>query len=309
MRDSTATTGTARPVISVIVPTYKRPRQLLSCLTALAAVDYPRASFEVIVVDDGSPNPPHGLVAAFEQGLCLRVVTQPHAGPATARNTGAEIARGDFIAFTDDDCEADAGWLRVLESYLVAEPGTGVGGRTVNALAHDIFSAASQSLIDYLYKYYNKWATEGEARFFTTNNLAFPADRFRAIGGFDTSFPLAAGEDRDICDRWRAHGFPLVYAQEAVVRHSHAMTFRSFSRQHFNYGRGAYYLHRARARRGEKKVRLEPINFYTDLIRYPLAFNRGPRGAMLSLLKVVSQAAYGAGYYWERLVNQGTADR
>ena len=88
---------------------------------------------------------------------------------------------------------------------------------------------------------------------FRANNLALPEDRFRAIGGFDTIFPLAASEDREFCDRWLHHGFQMTYAPEAVVYHARALTFRSFWRQHFKYGRGAFHFHQVRARLGGRR--------------------------------------------------------
>ena len=129
-----------------------------------------------------------------------------------------------------------------------------------------------------------------------------PADRFRALGGFDTGFPLAAGEDRELCDRWLRHGHRLLYAPEAVVFHAHALSPRRFWRQHFNYGRGAFHFHQARARAGGSggRVRVEPPSFYLNLLRYPLARARGRRAAALTALLVVSQIANAAGYFRER---------
>src|SRR5262245_35313420 len=94
----------SRPFISVIIPTYERVGQLSVCLGALVAQDYPRDHFEVLVVDDGSATSPEAGVDAFRDRLNVQFLTQRHAGPATARNFGAAHAKGDFLAFTDDDC-------------------------------------------------------------------------------------------------------------------------------------------------------------------------------------------------------------
>jgi GT2 family glycosyltransferase len=85
-----------------------------------------------------------------------------------------------------------------------------LGGRALNALPDNLFSTTSQLMTDAVYAYYND--DPRQAHFFTTNNLALPADRFRAIGGFDTTFPLAASEDREFCDRWLHHGYQMTYA-------------------------------------------------------------------------------------------------
>jgi GT2 family glycosyltransferase len=81
-------------------------------------------------------------------------------------------------------------------------------------------------MTDAVYAYYND--DPHQAHFFTTNNLALPAERFRAIGGFDTTFPLAASEDREFCDRWLHHGYQMTYSPEVVVYHAHVLTLRTF---------------------------------------------------------------------------------
>jgi GT2 family glycosyltransferase len=295
------------PTFSIVIPTYRRPERLAACLAALARLDYPRERFEVIVVDDGSGAPPAALVAAQAGRLTVTLVEAVHAGPAAARNAGAARARGDYLAFTDDDCAPDPGWLRALARAATSAPGQMLGGRTVNALADNLWAAASQVLVEYLYAYYNSGAAgTGEARFFTSNNLALPADDFRALGGFDGRFPLAAGEDRDLCDRWLAAGHRMTYAPAAVVRHAHALTPRRFWRQHLTYGRGAWRFHRGRAERGRGRLRLETIGFYAGLVRFPFGRARGWRAAALAALLIVSQAANAAGFALERARRGGT---
>jgi GT2 family glycosyltransferase len=52
--------------------------------------------------------------------------------------------------------------------------------------------------------------------------------------------PYAAGEDREFCDRWLRHGYRMAYVPKATVYHAHELTFCTFWRQHFGYGRGAF---------------------------------------------------------------------
>lgn len=291
----------AAPLFTVVVPTYERAGSLAACLSALAAQEFPAGRFEVVVVDDGGAVPPSELVARFQSRLDVRLITQTNAGPASARNAGAAAARGEYLAFTDDDCVPDARWLTALAAAFAEHPSSAVavGGRVVNALSDGVYSVASQLLIEFLYEYYN-YAGAGGGRFFITANLAVPAAGFRAVGGFDVTFPLAGAEDRDFCDRWRERGFDMAYADAAVVHHAHGLGLRSFCRQHFNYGRGAHYLHRTRARRGERRLRIEPLRFYAKLIGYPLSKSREARRARLALLLFLSQVTYGGGYFFER---------
>jgi hypothetical protein len=85
-----------------------------------------------------------------------------------------------------------------------------------------------------------------------------------------------------------------------VVNHAHALGFRDYCRQHFNYGRGAFHLHRARARRGAHRLRVEPANFYTRLVGFPLRRSTDVRALSLSALLVMSQVVYVSGYVLER---------
>jgi glycosyltransferase involved in cell wall biosynthesis len=285
-------------MFSIVIPTYNRPSHLAACLQACARLDYPRDRFEVIAVDDGGTTLLDAVVARFQGLFTLKLLRQENAGPAAARNRGASEARGEFLAFTDDDCSPAPKWLQALAAQFVASPDCAVGGRTLNALTHNLYSTASQLLISYLFSYYN--AVPHSARFFPSSNLAFPTKRFRAIRGFDVTYPRAAAEDRELCDRWLYHGYRMIYDTEAVVYHAHDLTFWTFLRQHFHYGQGALCFRQVRARRGQDRVKVEPPTFYFNMLRYPFVSARGCNALIVMLLLVVTQIANAAGFFWER---------
>jgi GT2 family glycosyltransferase len=288
------------PFTSVVVPTFNRPEPLRACLAALAALRYPRARFEVIVVDDGGAAPLDALVEPYEARLRLRLHRQPNAGPAAARNAGAALARGELLAFTDDDCQPEPDWLDALGNRAVHAPYHMIGGVTVNALPDNVYSSASQQLISYLYEYSERQRPGARWRgFFASNNLAVPRSGFERLGGFDEAFPLAAGEDRDFCERWAGHGLPMLLAPDARVRHAHHLTFTRFWRQHWMYGRGAFHLHAARRRRGDGELNPEPLSFYLDLVRYPIRTQRSLQHMLQAALLGASQVANLLGYLRE----------
>lgn len=286
------------PLFSVVVPTYSRSGGLSACLEALTRLDYPRERFEVIVVDDGGETSLEAVVERFAHRFDIKLVRQSHAGPAAARNLGAARSTGGFLVFTDDDCMPAPNWLGELERRFAAAPDHAIGGRTLNALSGNACARASQIILEAVYSYYN--GTSGRPRFLASSNLAVPADRFRAIGGFDASFSTAGGEDRELCDRWLYHGYPMAYAPEAVIYHAHPLTFLGFCRQHFNYGRGALRFSRARVRRGFSRLRPR-LGFYFRLAH--AALSQGPGAGMLGLigLLLVSRAATALGFVWEWL--------
>lgn len=287
------------PRFTVIVATFNRPRSLDACLRALAAQDLPHGDFEVLVVDDGSATPQREIVERFSGALMVRVIEQANAGPATARNAGAREARGRFLAFTDDDCQPDPGWLSALGLALDQHPTALVGGSVVSTLDNP-YSSASQYLVEFLYGFFG--AHYPEQRFFVTANCAVAAGLFRELNGFDLSFPFAAAEDRDLCDRWQQRGFELVFAGAARVVHAHALSPRSFWRQHFTYGRGGWFLERARAARGERRPPVRLHLLYPRMARFAFTKRRGVEGVALLALLGVSQVAYTAGYIWQSKV-------
>jgi GT2 family glycosyltransferase len=293
-----SSTSQKQPLFSIIIPTYARPERLKTCLEAIAQLDYQCDRFEVIIVDDGSPMPLEPVVTPFHnQIITLTLIKQLNAGPATARNHGAAKSQGKFLVFTDDDCTPTSNWLTVLEQRFTAAPECLIGGKTLNALPNNLYSTASQTLIDYLYAYYN--STAQQAQFFASNNFALSAELFRTLGGFDTTFPLAAGEDREFCDRWLDQGYQMVYAPEVQIYHAHKLSLRSFWRQHFNYGRGAFCFHQIRSQRHVERIKVEPLSFYFNLLTYPLLV-RSPQPIFLSLLLLLSQIANISGFFWER---------
>lgn len=283
--------------MSVVVPTRGRPGALRRCLESLSHQDYPADAFEVVVIDDGSPE--HVVLpAAIGGGLDVRLERQPQAGPASARNHGLQLARGEYVAFTDDDCEASPGWLRALVRGLEQHRGAGVGGTVVNELRRNLFAETSQALVSFLCAYYN--ADPEDARFFTSNNLAFPRAALMDVGGFDAEYQRAAAEDRELCDRWRRQGRRLVASPDAVVRHAHDLTLPAFWRQHFGYGSGAWNYWRHRAEGDSGRVKVESLAFYRRLLAWPVR-TRGVSGLPVSMLLVLAQFANASGFAMEAI--------
>lgn len=294
------------PRCSIVIPTYRRPTPLARCLEALSAAAYRHGELEVLVVDDGGGECLEAVVRPWRERLDVRLLEQRNAGPAAARNHGASHARGEILAFTDDDCLPEPEWLRGLETRLARQPEALVGGRTLNSLRDNPYSAASQLVVDFLYRVWNE--PPDDAVFFTSNNMAMTARAFQASGGFDPAFPLAAAEDRDFCSRWRERGGRLVYVPEARLAHAHGYTGRGFWRQHFGYGRGAWQFHRKSRERAGGTARPDPRlalpGFHWRLLLYAAHVAPPTRLPSLAALILVSQAAHALGFYRERLAGR-----
>lgn len=202
------------PLVSVVVATHNRPARLEQLLESLAQQSLERASFEVIVVDDGSAAPTPQLLKAWADGtrLPLRVLRNaPARGPAAARNAGWRAAGGRLIAFTDDDCRAGPGWLQAgLEAEREA-PGSIVQGRT----EPDPREPQAKALFSHTVR------VEGLGPRYETCNIFYPRELLGRLGGFDEGFGARpAAEDTDLA--WRAieSGATAVFAPGAIVHHA-----------------------------------------------------------------------------------------
>ncbi|MEM7334550.1 MAG: glycosyltransferase [Chloroflexota bacterium] len=284
--------------ISVIIPSYDRPEQLKRCLAGFHFLQAPSFRYEIVVVDDGSSNPLKPLLAPQFDALPICWLRQDNLGPATARNYGASIAQGQFIAFIDDDCLPHASWLVTLWDILSNQSTALVGGHTLNGLPDNLYAEASQLLVSYLYRYF-----EGKnGRFFTSNNFALSRQLFMQLGGFDESMPLAAGEDREFCARWQDAGLLLVYEPAAKVHHYHHLAASTFWQQHVNYGRGAKLFRYLRRNKNAGPIKIEPLSFYVNLLLVPLNEKRpfSWKNLFLIGLMALSQLANALGYFLER---------
>lgn len=229
--------------ISLVIPTHNRMNLLRRCLKAAVRQDYP--DYEVIVADDGSTDETGSMVQQeFPQVRLIR--QEPNRGPAAARNRGIEAASGAVIAFTDDDCLLPLNFLsRLAEGYRKYPDVAGVGGyleapddlvrtnpfaRYEAYVTHRVYHAGSE---EYLGGF--------ECMAGGTNSMSYRASVLQEIGGFDESFPYAAGEDADL--KWRIvqRGYRLLYVPVKVV-HMQPYTFRAFWRQHQRHGRGVVYF-------------------------------------------------------------------
>ena len=200
------------PSVSVVVPTYRRPELLDQCLAALVRQEFDPREFEVIVADDAASCETHEQVERWarrsrgEAGPAIRYVPVCGAhGPAAARNRGWQAARGDIIAFTDDDCLPDAGWL--ASGLAAMKPGVdALSGRLVMPL-------------DGVPTDYERNAAQLQDAGFVTANCFCRRDLLEALDGFDERFDKAWREDSDLQFRIEEAGGVIAFAADAVVVH------------------------------------------------------------------------------------------
>jgi GT2 family glycosyltransferase len=194
--------------VSVVVPTYRRPDLLLRCLDALRRQQFDPSQFEIIVADDAAEEGTRAQVESRIAGLpAIRYIPVEAAhGPAAARNAGWRAAQGDIIAFTDDDCLPDSGWLAAGSAAFEDAAVIAVTGQTIVPLPPNPSD-------------YERNTAGLETSEFITANCLCRRRVLADIGGFDEQFTTAWREDSDLHFRLLETGGKVVRVAAAVVVH------------------------------------------------------------------------------------------
>jgi GT2 family glycosyltransferase len=223
----------AWPSVSVIVCTHNGARTLPECLEGVRGLTYP--NFELIVVLDGSTDDSAEIARAHGANL----VTIDHRGLSAARNAGIAKARGEIVAFLDDDAYPDSDWLHYVAAALEGSGNAGIGGPNIppdDGLVAECVAAAPGGPIHVL-------ISDREAEHVPGCNMAFRKSALDGIGGFDERFH-AAGDDVDVCWRLQEAGWKLGFSAGAVVMHRRRDSVRRYLRQQYGYGKAEALLER-----------------------------------------------------------------
>jgi glycosyltransferase involved in cell wall biosynthesis len=196
-------------VVSVIVPTYRRPHLLKVCLEALLLQRFDKNSYEIIVVSDGPDDETQNVLRQWAPYTypALRYLSLPQKkGPAAARNYGWLSARGSIIAFTDDDCIPDSHWLdEIAKNGLLHEH---------MAITGHVIVPVSKPPTDYELNTVNLQTAD-----FITANCACTKKALQKAGGFDEKFSMAWREDSDLHFKLIGSGIPIKEVYSAIVIH------------------------------------------------------------------------------------------
>jgi GT2 family glycosyltransferase len=215
--------------VSIIIPVYRRTEWLGKCLSALAHQVFD-GDFQVIIVDDGSPNHDEIMAIAdpFRSGcpFTVELFLKKNAGPAAARNFGVARSEGRFLCFLDDDSIPDTKWLNEITAPFFGSQRIGlVNGKTVS---YDRCSTLPLLLESTVYR----------GKCWATCNIAYRRELFEELGGFDESFPEPSWEDNDLGLRAHWRGAAHVYRDTAVVFHPHEATLDEYRDKCLLNGRG-----------------------------------------------------------------------
>ncbi|MCP4419414.1 MAG: glycosyltransferase [Chloroflexi bacterium] len=292
----------AKPRFSVVVPTRNRPEMLAACLQSFCQLEFPDDDWELIVVNDGGEESFTAVSPQHHQTLPLKLLEISPSGPAVARNRGANAAKFEHLAFTDDDCRVMPDWLQQFARGFAQTGCDGLGGGTDNPQPDNVAMRASQFLIEFMYGFMQDEANNN--LMLVSNNVAYQKDVFTAVHGFNESFPLAAGEDMELGFRVVANGYRQQYWPAAQVAHYHDLSCWGHVRQQFRYGRGGHFFLQAVAEQARNGLTVQPgsaKNFYRALGE---AVRQQEEPLSFSALVTVAQAAYRFGQFYQRQLSR-----
>jgi glycosyltransferase involved in cell wall biosynthesis len=236
------------PHVSLIVCTRNRADALKRCLAAIAAADADRVPSELIIVDNGSVDETAAIIRSFAEKapLPVRAVEQRKVGLSNARNAGLAQARGEILAFTDDDCYVAGDYFTVVQAAYLAHPIDYTGGRIMLYDPQDAFYACNTDANFRLIPP-KSFIAAGKIQ---GANMTLSRRAYEAVGPFDPA--LGAGtpfrcEDVDYVARMSAAGLTGAHAPQIVVHHHHGRRadagLEKIKRDN-DYARGAYYAKR-----------------------------------------------------------------
>ena len=207
--------------VSIVVVTHNRPEELKECLESLKRLKLPKNSYEVLVVDSSTTNETRMLVKKFP----VKYFHTKHKGMTVARNIGIIRAKGEIIAFLDDDAIADENWIKQIKTnYNNAKRGA-VGGKVIEDRLlrrhqKDTTLVGKISKTGKLINNFDLGKEKIETDHIKGTNMSFTKKKLIEIGGFDNLYGgRAYREETDVCLRLKKRGYKIIFDSNAKVFH------------------------------------------------------------------------------------------
>lgn len=219
---------------SFVIPVYNRPDEIEELLASL--VKQTLATFEVIIIEDGSTKRCDTIVKKFESQLDIHYVFQENTGQGFARNAGFRMAKGDYFIVFDSDVIVPPQYLQKLDNALNKNKLDAFGGPDA---ASDDFSLIQKAISYSMTSFFTTGGIRGkkggvgdfQPRSF---NMGISRETFQKTGGFAKR---DMGEDVEFSLRMKEHGLKVGLIEEAYVYHKRRGTFHDFYKQVFSFGR------------------------------------------------------------------------
>ena len=232
--------------VTVAIPTYNRAAFLRQTLDGIARQDFPRDQFEVLVIDNNSPDDTRAVVTALaDRKPAPRYFLESKQGLDHARNRAIAEAKGDIILFADDDILVRPDWISQMQAPFTAGPAR------IGAVGGEVIPIFPDGLPEWVAEWHAPLAFRPDAgplpdRDYPMGaNLAFPKWVFDRLGPFHAALDRTAesyfsGGDSEMIRRVRAAGLEVWFAPAAAVQHqmpASRTTFRYAARHAFDSAR------------------------------------------------------------------------
>ncbi len=203
---------------SIVVCTYNRAEMLANCLRHLRTIQHP--DFEILVVNGPSQDHTQDVLKSFPE---VRTLSTAKRNISASRNCGLQRARGDLVAFLDDDSEAPPQWLRELSRCFTDPRVGGVGGRVVRDDGETDFQNGLLNRYGLVRPDLPEPGSHNDpgGEWFNTvqgTNCAFRRSALEGIGGFDESYEYYHDE-ASVCFSLIQAGWQISHCPRAVIRH------------------------------------------------------------------------------------------
>jgi glycosyltransferase involved in cell wall biosynthesis len=243
------------PSVSVVIPTYRRPVDVVRCVDSILATGYP--DLEVIVVDNapGDARTAVAVAETYSGDGRVRYLAEWTAGASRARNQGVRHAHGEVVAFADDDIVVDANWIAALVNALTEH-------RDVDCVTGLVLPQSLETPIQLWFEEFGGFNRGYAQREFDLSehrgdtllypytagamgglgNVAFRRSALQQPDAFDVLLgpgtPAFGAEDQDAFVSLLRTGHRLLYEPAALVYHRHRDNYGDLRWQVFTYGAG-----------------------------------------------------------------------
>lgn len=218
-------------MLSVLICTYNREKYIGNLLESIARNDLPKNEYEIVLVDNNCTDNTHAVCdqfAAAHPDIAFTYTVEPEQGLSAARNKAIREAKGDILAYVDDDALVDTWYLRTITDYFAANPSCmAVGGKILplyETAEPEWMTSYTRALLCAWMDYGDKVREYPQGKYPGGGNAAYRAEVFQRVGLFNTALGRKGGnlmgsEEKDIFDKMKAQGMRFMYLPMMVLHH------------------------------------------------------------------------------------------